>query len=55
MLVPRPLRDYIGEYAHVASQLSTSYQTTTIKQESSEEKPSLNPGKKISTLFFLCL
>ena len=44
-------RLYWRENAHAASQLSTRYQTASIKQESSEEKPT---GKKISTLYFLC-
>ena len=39
--------------AYAVSQLSTHHQTTSIKQESREEKPSINPGKKISTLYFL--
>ena len=37
------------EHAHVAIQLLTRYQTASIKQESSEEKPA---RKKISTLYF---
>ena len=44
-------RLYWREHAHVASQLSTHNQTASIKQESSEAKPT---GKEISTLYFLC-
>ena len=42
---------YCREHTHVASQLLTRYQTASIKQESSEEKSNINPGKKISTLY----
>ena len=44
-------RLYWREHAHVASQLSTRYQTASIKQETSKDKPI---EKKISTLYFLC-
>ena len=36
---------YWREQAHVASQLSTRYQTASIKQESSEEKPTRKKDK----------
>ena len=39
------MRLYWTEHAHVASQLSARYQTASIKQESSEEKPTRKKDK----------
>ena len=39
------MRLYWREHAHVASQLSTRYQTVRIKQESSEEIPTREKDK----------
>ena len=45
-------RLYWREHVHVARQLLTCYQTVSIKQESSEEKPSINLGKKDKYFIF---
>ena len=48
-------RLYWREHAHVARQLLTRYKTVSIKQESSEEKPSINLGKKDKYFIFSLL
>ena len=48
-------RLYWRKHAHVVSQLSTRYETTSIKQESSEEKSSISPGKKDKHFIFFLL
>ena len=46
-------RLYWREHTHVASQLSTSYQTAIIKQESCEEKPTRKRDKYF--IFYLLI
>ena len=46
-------RLYWREHTHVASQLSTSYQTAIIKQESCKEKPTRKSDKYL--IFYLLI